>query len=176
MDAGVRRNRAVFRIALEMNRLITPGEAAPDFELEDINGSQIRLSSFQGHKSIVLYLLRGFMRPYCRVSLARLRDDYSEFTVRGVEILAVGPGTNETFQRYWKNERMPFVGLPDPAHRVARMYRQEIKLFRLGRMPLMCLADKNGLVRCAHYGASMRDIPSVEELLHVINELKTASH
>jgi hypothetical protein len=61
MDADVRRNRAVFRVALEMNHLITPGEAAPDFELEDINGSQIRLSIFQGHKSIVLYLLRGFM-------------------------------------------------------------------------------------------------------------------
>lgn len=41
--------------------LLTPGELAPDFELEDINGNYIRLSSFHGSKPIVLAFLRGFM-------------------------------------------------------------------------------------------------------------------
>jgi peroxiredoxin len=41
--------------------LITPGELAPDFELEDINGNLIRLSSFLGSKPVVLAFLRGFM-------------------------------------------------------------------------------------------------------------------
>ena len=41
--------------------LITPGELAPDFELEDINGNLIRLSSFRGSKPVVLAFLRGFM-------------------------------------------------------------------------------------------------------------------
>ena len=40
--------------------LITPGALAPDFELEDINGSRIRLSHFRGSKPIVLAFLRGF--------------------------------------------------------------------------------------------------------------------
>ncbi len=40
--------------------LITPGELAPDFELEDTNGNHIRLSSFRGNKNIVLAFLRGF--------------------------------------------------------------------------------------------------------------------
>ena len=40
--------------------LITPGELAPDFELEDINGNLIRLSSFRGSKPVVLAFLRGF--------------------------------------------------------------------------------------------------------------------
>ncbi len=34
---------------------------APDFELNDINGSPVRLSQFAGQKSIVLVFLRGFM-------------------------------------------------------------------------------------------------------------------
>jgi peroxiredoxin len=42
-------------------RLITPGELAPDFELKDINGNSIRLSSFRGSKPVVLTFLRGFM-------------------------------------------------------------------------------------------------------------------
>ncbi len=41
--------------------LITPGELAPDFELEDVHGRLIRLSSFRGEKPVVLAFLRGFM-------------------------------------------------------------------------------------------------------------------
>jgi peroxiredoxin len=41
--------------------LITPGELAPDFELKDVNGNTIRLSSFRGSKPVVLAFLRGFM-------------------------------------------------------------------------------------------------------------------
>jgi peroxiredoxin Q/BCP len=43
-----------------MNKLITPGELAPDFELTDVQGRCIRLSDFRG-KPVVLYFLRGFM-------------------------------------------------------------------------------------------------------------------
>ena len=41
--------------------IITPGQTAPDFELEDVNGNLVRLSSFRGGKPIVLAFLRGFM-------------------------------------------------------------------------------------------------------------------
>ncbi len=48
--------------AMNMNpEILTPGEPAPDFELTDINGNTIRLSSFRGNKPVVLTFLRGFM-------------------------------------------------------------------------------------------------------------------
>jgi peroxiredoxin len=43
-----------------MNKLITPGELAPDFELKDITGNTVRLSDFRG-RPVVLSFLRGFM-------------------------------------------------------------------------------------------------------------------
>ena len=43
-----------------MSKLITPGEIAPDFELEDVLGNQVRLSALRG-KLVVLSFLRGFM-------------------------------------------------------------------------------------------------------------------
>ena len=95
---------------------------------------------------------------------------------RDTEILAVGPNDEDAFKRYWHDERLPFVGLPDPDREVARMYRQEVNLFKLGRMPLNCIVDKQGYVRYVCYGSSMRDIPSNEELLHVIDELKASSN
>jgi len=108
--------------------------------------------------------------------LARLRDEYEEFKSRGAEILAVGPNPPVTFRQYWSRERIPFIGLPDPDHSVARKYRQEVNLFKLGRMPLNCVVDAKGYVRFAHYGRSMSDIPANEELLHVIDQLNAASH
>jgi peroxiredoxin Q/BCP len=108
--------------------------------------------------------------------LARLRDEYEKFTRRGAQILAIGPNPARVFQQYWKNENIPFIGLPDPDHSVARLYRQEVNLFKLGRMPLNCVIDAKGYVRFAHYGSSMSDIPTNDELLHVIDELNAASH
>ncbi len=41
--------------------LINPGQQAPDFELNDISGNIVRLSSFRGGKPVLLAFLRGFM-------------------------------------------------------------------------------------------------------------------
>ena len=43
------------------SKLITPGELAPDFELEDIRGNSVRLSGFRESKPVILAFLRGFM-------------------------------------------------------------------------------------------------------------------
>jgi len=107
--------------------------------------------------------------------LARLRDDYRELKKRNVVVLALGPNSPTAFEQYWTNENIPFIGLPDPDHRVAKMYRQEVNLFKLGRMPLNCVIDAKGHVRFAHYGDSMSDIPSNEELFHVIDKLNKTS-
>jgi peroxiredoxin Q/BCP len=107
--------------------------------------------------------------------LARLRDEYEKFASRNVAILAIGPNSPSAFEQYWTNEKIPFIGLPDADHKVARMYKQEVNLFKLGRMPLNCVVDMKGYIRFVHYGASMQDIPSNAELLHVIDELNTTS-
>jgi len=105
-----------------------------------------------------------------------MRDGYSQFTQRSVEILAVGPNDSVTFKRYWNKENIPYVGLADPDHKVAGNYKQEVNLFRLGRMPLVCVVDRQGRIRYAHYGRSMSDIPDNATLLQVIDELTASSN
>lgn len=105
-----------------------------------------------------------------------MRDDYEKFKSHGAEILAIGPNTASSFQDYWKEHNIPYLGLPDPEHRVAVVYRQEVNLFKLGRMPLVCVVDTNGRIRYAHYGGSMADIPENETLLHVIDQLTIPSN
>ena len=90
-------------------------------------------------------------------------------------VLAIGPNSPAAFEQYWRNENIPFIGLPDTDHAVARRYRQEVNLFKLGRMPLNCVIDKDGNIRFAHYGASMSDIPTNDDLFQVIDELNKTS-
>ena len=105
-----------------------------------------------------------------------MRDDHEKFVKRGVEILAVGPNTEMAFQQYWEDEKITYIGLPDPEHKVAKLYKQEVKIFKLGRMPLVCVTDRTGHIRYVHYGASMSDIPSNETLFNVIDELNVTSN
>jgi peroxiredoxin Q/BCP len=105
-----------------------------------------------------------------------MRDSYTEFTARSAEIVAVGPNDMQSFQRYWSNENVPFIGLPDPDHQVARLYRQEVSLFKLGRMPLNIVIDIDGRIRYAHFGLSMSDIPDNETFLNVIDSLNASSN
>ena len=104
--------------------------------------------------------------------MAQLRRDYDEFRALDVEILVVGPEGAATFEAYWKKHDLPFTGLPDPKHSVLKQYGQEIKLFKLGRMPAMIIADARGVVRFVHYGHSMSDIPENAAVLETLQGLR----
>jgi peroxiredoxin Q/BCP len=103
--------------------------------------------------------------------MAQLRQGYHEFVSRDAEIVVVGPEDRESFATYWQEERLPFVGLPDPKHTVLKLYGQEVNLFKLGRMPAQVIVDKYGQARYVHYGHSMSDIPSNEELLALLDTI-----
>ncbi len=61
--------------------------------------------------------------------------------------------------------------LPDPAHIVLKTYGQQVNIFKLGRMPAQVIIDPQGIVRYVHYGHSMADIPSPQELLACLTEI-----
>lgn len=105
-----------------------------------------------------------------------MRNHYADFASRGAQILAVGPNDIDSFKKYWKKENIPFIGLPDLDRVVSKQYRQEVNLFKLGRMPLNCVIDINGHIRYVHYGSSMSDIPDNETLFNVIDKLNASSN
>jgi peroxiredoxin Q/BCP len=103
--------------------------------------------------------------------MAQLRQDIDKFTAQDAEILVVGPENQKSFRKYFQENDLPFKGLPDPKHTVLKLYGQEIKLFKLGRMPAQVVIDKEGIARYAHYGHSMSDIPKNEEIIDILKEI-----
>ena len=100
--------------------------------------------------------------------MAQLRQNYSKFQALETEIVVVGPEDADNFRLYWKSHKIPFIGLPDPTHSVLKRYGQEVNLFKLGRIPAQVLIDNQGIIRFAHYGKSMSDIPENEEVLQIL--------
>lgn len=103
--------------------------------------------------------------------MAQLRQGYQGFLDRGGEVVVVGPEGAESFADYWKGNQLPFVGLPDPKHTVLKLYGQEVKLFKFGRMPAQVVVGRGGRVRYVHYGHSMGDIPSNAEIWAILDTL-----
>ena len=102
--------------------------------------------------------------------MAQLRQDYAEFEKRQTVILVIGPENAVAFARYFRENSLPFTGLPDPTHSVLKTYGQEINLFKFGRMPAQVLVDRTGMARFVHYGHDMTDIPQNSEMLALIDE------
>jgi len=105
--------------------------------------------------------------------MAQLRQDYDKFIEQNTEVIVLGPESAFSFSLYWKSHKLPFIGLPDPAHSVLKLYGQEVNLFKLGRMPAQVSVDIQGHVRFVHYGHDMSDIPSNEEILDVLKIMNT---
>ncbi len=144
---------------------------APDFELQDENFFPVKLSKFRGKKNIVLSLMRGFVDPFCRAQLAQLSKDYEYFLAQNAEIIAIGPDGPMTFKRYWMENNLHFIGLPDIKSAVAILYQQEDDMFQLGRVPAIFIIDKKGKFQYVHYGDSMSDIPTNQDLLNTLERI-----
>jgi peroxiredoxin len=105
--------------------------------------------------------------------MAQLRQDYQEFVDRDAEVVVVGPDNEQAFKDFWRKEEIPYVGLADPAHIVARQYGQEVKLLKLGRMPSVMVIGKDGVVAYRHYGGAMSDIPPNLQILSILDGLNS---
>lgn len=103
--------------------------------------------------------------------MAQLRQDYQRFVQKDAVILVVGPDGPKAFQRFWESEKMPFIGLSDVGNTIARSYFQEFNLLKFGWVPALFVVDKTGLIRYAHYGESMSDIPENEAVLTTLDEI-----
>lgn len=54
--------------------------------------------------------------------MAQLRQDFADFAKRQAQVIVVGPNDAKVFEAYWREHRLPFIGLPDPKASVLKLY------------------------------------------------------
>lgn len=100
------------------------GQQAPDFELKDQHGNQVKLSSFRGQKNVVVLFYPFAFTGTCTGELCGLRDQLELFQNDDVQLLAISCDSIFTLRVFAEKENYAFPLLSDhwPHGAVAAKY------------------------------------------------------
>ena len=101
--------------------MLSVGTKAPDFSLEDQNGTIRSLSDFSG-KRIVLYFYSKDMTSGCTKQACGFAELYPQFMEKGAVVIGVSKDTVASHQKFVEKYALPFILLSDPDLTVIRAY------------------------------------------------------
>jgi mycoredoxin-dependent peroxiredoxin len=144
------------------------GDKAPDFELINQHGETIKLSSYQGQKPVVLVFYPLSFSGTCTGELCELRDNFSDFESKDVELMAISVDSKFTQKVFAEKEGYKFQVLADfwPHGGVAQAYgvfKEDAGIAIRGTF----LIDKEGIVKAKFVNGpgEARDLASYQQAL-----------
>ncbi len=123
------------------------GQAAPDFELPDQTGSQVRLSQFRGQAAVVLFFYPKDDTTGCTIEACTFRDEMPRFDAMGAKIIGVSSDSSESHARFAGKYDLPFSLLSDKGGRVRKMYGATGLLMGLIPGRVTYVIDREGVIR-----------------------------
>lgn len=111
---------------------LQPGEDAPDFELLDQDGQQVRLSDFRG-RSVVVYFYPKASTPGCTIQACGVRDHRPRYEQAGAVVLGVSPDPVRKLRKFADEQALDFRLLSDEDHAVAQRYGVWVQKSMYGR-------------------------------------------
>ena len=154
---------------------VNSGNPAPEFTLNDQDGNSVSLSSFRGHK-VLLMFYRAHWCPYCMAQLADVAKHKAEFERIGVKVVAVSLDTQEYLKKVHSDVvKKQFPVLGDPEGRVVRAYGLlDSVSSRKGDIAIRTsvLIDENGVEQWRRVSESAADNQTAAQLLERIQQSK----
>ena len=110
--------------------MLTVGEKAPEFTLQDKDGNTVSLSDFAG-KKVVVYFYPKDNTPGCTRQACAFAGLYGEFQKKGVEVIGISRDSVASHGKFAQKHSLPFLLLSDPELQAIQAYGvwQEKKLY-----------------------------------------------
>jgi len=141
--------------------MLNIGESAPDFDLLDENGQQVRLADFRGKSAVVLMFYPADNTPGCTKQLCTARDDYDKYQAAGVAVFGVNPGSAATHRKFSERHGFKTPLLLDNGGKVSRAYDALMPIPMLTVVNRTVVGiDRDGVVRFYERG-----MPSTSTIL-----------
>lgn len=102
--------------------MLKEGDPAPDFDLEDEKGQDVRLADFRGKSPVVLMFYPADNTPGCTRQLCAARDDYDRYQSAGIAVFGVNPGSPGTHKKFAERHGFRTPLLVDRGGVVSRAY------------------------------------------------------
>jgi peroxiredoxin Q/BCP len=99
-----------------------------------------------------------------------MKKDYNKFVAKKASVVVVTPHDAEKTLNYFSKNNLPFYGIPDPEGKVADLYKQQWKLFKLGLMPALFVIDRAGKIVFSYYSKNMKDIPDNDTVISLLEK------
>ncbi|MGA9755507.1 MAG: thioredoxin-dependent thiol peroxidase [Desulfobaccales bacterium] len=100
---------------------LTPGEAAPEFQLLDQHGKTVSLADWRGGKLLIYFYPRADT-PGCTRQACSIRDARKDLQDLGLAVVGISPDQPAKQQKFNAKHHLSFPLLADPDHRVAEAY------------------------------------------------------
>lgn len=115
------------------------GDRAPDFQLQDLEGNEVSLSSLRG--SPILLNFWATWCPPCRLEMPFIQEVYQEWTDKGLVILAIDMGESAaTVREFMQNNNYTIPVLLDTRRVVSQKYN-------VTAIPTTFFIDRNGVIQ-----------------------------
>jgi peroxiredoxin Q/BCP len=101
--------------------MLSVGDQAPQFTLNDGEGNKVKLSDFKG-KKVVLYFYPRDLTPGCTIEACAFRDDIGPLKKLGAVVLGVSADTEKTHQKFAAKHSLNFPLLADVDHSMSEKY------------------------------------------------------
>ncbi|PRI10835.1 thioredoxin-dependent thiol peroxidase [Leucobacter massiliensis] len=100
---------------------LEPGQTAPDFSLQDQDGTTRSLADFRGEK-VVLFFYPAAMTPGCTKEACDFRDATAPLEAAGYRVLGISRDPVEKLRRFADRDGLDYPLLSDPDSSVHRAY------------------------------------------------------
>jgi thioredoxin-dependent peroxiredoxin len=177
---------------------LEPNQPAPPFEVETSDGNTVTLEQFAG-KPLLLMFHRYAGCPMCNIRLHTFAREFPELHARGLEAIAFFHSPAKEIRKHAGGREYPFFIATDPKFRVYRQYGVETSWPRLmtsflrpsvyadlgrairrgfrggkppaqlAKMPADFFIRPDGRVHAVHYGHSISDHMSLDEVEAALN-------
>ncbi len=97
------------------------GDNAPEFTAKNQDGKEINLSDLKG-KKVILYFYPKDNTPGCTNEACNLRDNYSELTNRGFEVIGVTPASEQSHTKFIGKYNLTFNLISDTDKSILNKY------------------------------------------------------
>ncbi|HSB45678.1 MAG TPA: TlpA disulfide reductase family protein [Nitrospira sp.] len=148
-------------VAVAQRGVVKSGDAAPNFQLRDMNGQLVALSDLRG-KVVLLNFWATWCGP-CRIEMPAMEQLYRTYPRKDFEILAVstdaqGVAVTRPFQQ---ENHLTFPILHDADFRVGLAYGART-------LPMTFMVDRQGIVRQQIFGARDWGAPEAHQLIQML--------
>ncbi|MEK7638791.1 MAG: thioredoxin-dependent thiol peroxidase [Patescibacteria group bacterium] len=107
-------------------------DSAPDFALQDQNGSVRTLAEYKG-KWLLIYFYPKDDTPGCTTEACTIAEVYDEFKALGVEVIGISKDSPQSHQKFAAKYHLPFTLLSDESTDTIKAYGAWQKKTLFGR-------------------------------------------